>query len=95
MQGSTRKINYCQSCGGPTKHEIPKGEEKMRAICTLCGKIAYENPKMVSIYQYRSEKVPKNANSWYFGCEVGLPNNSLLFHNKKTPVTIHVTLKSC
>lgn len=44
---STRKINYCQSCGGPTKHEIPNGEEKMRAICTLCGKIAYENPKMV------------------------------------------------
>ncbi|KAI5671594.1 hypothetical protein M9H77_11958 [Catharanthus roseus] len=45
--GSTRKINYCQSCGGPMKHEIPNGEEKMRAICTLCGKIAYENPKMV------------------------------------------------
>ncbi|XP_073145184.1 nudix hydrolase 23, chloroplastic isoform X2 [Henckelia pumila] len=45
--GSNRKINFCQSCGGPTKHEIPDGEEKMRAICTLCGKIAYENPKMV------------------------------------------------
>ncbi|GFY80623.1 hypothetical protein Acr_01g0004320 [Actinidia rufa] len=24
----------------------PDGEEKMRAVCTLCGKIAYENPKM-------------------------------------------------
>ena len=48
MQGHTRKINFCQLCGGPTKHEIPDGEEKMRAVCTLCGKIAYENPKMVS-----------------------------------------------
>ncbi|XP_052173183.1 nudix hydrolase 23, chloroplastic isoform X2 [Diospyros lotus] len=46
--GTTRKINFCQSCGGPMKHEIPDGEEKLRAICTLCGKIAYENPKMDS-----------------------------------------------
>ncbi|KAA8518275.1 hypothetical protein F0562_015842 [Nyssa sinensis] len=45
--GNTRKIKFCQLCGGPTKHEIPDGEEKMRAICTLCGKISYENPKMV------------------------------------------------
>ncbi|KAF5474044.1 hypothetical protein F2P56_005985 [Juglans regia] len=45
--GNVRKINFCQSCGGPTKHEIPDGEEKMRAICTVCGKIAYQNPKMV------------------------------------------------
>ncbi|KAK6945378.1 NUDIX hydrolase domain [Dillenia turbinata] len=42
----TRKISFCQWCGGRTKHEIPEGEEKMRAICTLCGKIAYQNPKM-------------------------------------------------
>ncbi|XP_057768746.1 nudix hydrolase 23, chloroplastic isoform X2 [Salvia miltiorrhiza] len=45
--GFTRKINFCQLCGGPTKHEVPDGEEKTRAICTRCGKIAYENPKMV------------------------------------------------
>ncbi|KAI3446419.1 hypothetical protein Pfo_003084 [Paulownia fortunei] len=45
--GISRKINFCQWCGGPTKHEIPDGEEKTRAICTRCGKIIYENPKMV------------------------------------------------
>ncbi|MED6182347.1 Nudix hydrolase 23, chloroplastic [Stylosanthes scabra] len=42
-----RNIKFCQWCGGPTKHDIPDGEEKLRAICTLCGKIAYQNPKMV------------------------------------------------
>lgn len=45
--GISRRIKFCQLCGGPTKHEVPDGEEKMRAICTLCGRIAYENPKMV------------------------------------------------
>ncbi|KAF3442648.1 hypothetical protein FNV43_RR16564 [Rhamnella rubrinervis] len=47
VAGNVRKINFCQSCGGPTKHEKPDGEEKIRAICTICGKIAYQNPKMV------------------------------------------------
>ncbi|KAE8689981.1 Nudix hydrolase 23 [Hibiscus syriacus] len=45
--GNVHKIKFCQWCGGPAKHEIPDGEEKIRAICTLCGKIAYQNPKMV------------------------------------------------
>ncbi|CAO2831840.1 unnamed protein product [Amaranthus hypochondriacus] len=45
--GNIRKINFCQWCGSPTKNEIPDGDEKMRAICTSCGKIAYQNPKMV------------------------------------------------
>ncbi|KAD4888741.1 hypothetical protein E3N88_20814 [Mikania micrantha] len=47
VQGNTRKINFCQLCGGPTKYEKPDGDEKERAICTICGKISYENPKMV------------------------------------------------
>lgn len=48
VQGIVRSINFCQWCGGRTKHEVPDGEEKPRAICTLCGKIAYQNPKMVT-----------------------------------------------
>ncbi|PWA69158.1 nudix hydrolase [Artemisia annua] len=47
VQVNSRKVNFCQLCGGPTKYEIPDGEEKERAICTLCGRITYENPKMV------------------------------------------------
>lgn len=45
------KIHYCQVCGSPTKHTIPDGEEKIRAICTSCGRIHYENPKMVRLQQ--------------------------------------------
>ncbi|XP_022634769.1 nudix hydrolase 23, chloroplastic isoform X2 [Vigna radiata var. radiata] len=45
--GNVRHINFCQWCGGSTKNDIPEGEEKLRAICTVCGKIAYQNPKMV------------------------------------------------
>lgn len=42
-----RNVRFCQWCGGQTKHGIPDDEEKLRAICTVCGKITYQNPKMV------------------------------------------------
>ncbi|RZB91579.1 Nudix hydrolase 23, chloroplastic isoform C [Glycine soja] len=45
--GDVQNVKFCQWCGGPTKHEIPEGEERLRAICTSCGKITYQNPKMV------------------------------------------------
>ncbi|KAI4300684.1 hypothetical protein L6164_034032 [Bauhinia variegata] len=42
-----RNSKFCQWCGGSTKHDVPEGEQRMRAICTICGKITYQNPKMV------------------------------------------------
>nr|AFK39446.1 unknown [Lotus japonicus] len=47
VPANVRSIKFCQWCGGSTKHDIPDGEEKFRAICTVCGRIAYQNPKMV------------------------------------------------
>ncbi|KAK7285477.1 hypothetical protein RJT34_20250 [Clitoria ternatea] len=44
---NVRNVKFCQWCGGSTKQDIPEGEEKLRAICTICGRIAYQNPKMV------------------------------------------------
>lgn len=41
------KISFCPACGGATEHRIPTGEEKPRAICTSCGIVHYQNPKMV------------------------------------------------
>ncbi|ONM23390.1 Nudix hydrolase 23 chloroplastic [Zea mays] len=41
------KIKFCPACGSPTKLAIPDGDEKMRAVCSSCGGVHYENPKMV------------------------------------------------
>uniref|UniRef100_A0A804QEX3 Nudix hydrolase domain-containing protein n=1 Tax=Zea mays TaxID=4577 RepID=A0A804QEX3_MAIZE len=41
------KIKFCPACGSPTKLAIPDGDEKMRAVCSSCGRVHYENPKMV------------------------------------------------
>ncbi|KAJ1396043.1 NUDIX hydrolase domain [Sesbania bispinosa] len=37
--GNVRSIKFCQWCGGSTKYDIPDGEEKLRAICTICGRL--------------------------------------------------------
>ncbi|KAK8966656.1 hypothetical protein KSP40_PGU016270 [Platanthera guangdongensis] len=41
-----KKDKFCQSCGSQTKEVIPDGDEKTRVVCTVCGTIHYENPKM-------------------------------------------------
>ncbi|XP_073105854.1 nudix hydrolase 23, chloroplastic isoform X2 [Elaeis guineensis] len=48
-------ISFCQACGNPTKDVVPEGEEKIRAVCTVCGRIHYENPKMMIWYSTTQE----------------------------------------
>ncbi|KAG7017553.1 Nudix hydrolase 23, chloroplastic [Cucurbita argyrosperma subsp. argyrosperma] len=36
-------------------HGIPDDEEKLRAICTVCGKITYQNPKMILLCKRKIE----------------------------------------
>lgn len=38
---------YCPSCGGPLVRRRPPGDERERQVCTACGRIHYENPKIV------------------------------------------------
>ena len=40
-------IHFCSSCGAPVTHAIPEGDNIARHICTRCGTIHYQNPKMV------------------------------------------------
>lgn len=40
-------MNFCSLCGAPVKHQIPTGDSLLRAVCTSCGTIHYENPKLV------------------------------------------------
>jgi ADP-ribose pyrophosphatase YjhB (NUDIX family) len=41
-------IKFCQYCGGKTEDKIPKGDDHIRAICTQCKAIHYQNPKVIT-----------------------------------------------
>ncbi len=40
-------IHYCTQCGSTVETRIPSGDERARQVCTVCGNIHYQNPKMV------------------------------------------------
>ena len=40
-------MNYCSACGARVEHCVPPGDTLPRYVCTNCGAIHYENPKMV------------------------------------------------
>ncbi|RMH65742.1 MAG: NUDIX domain-containing protein, partial [Calditrichaeota bacterium] len=40
-------MKYCSACGAPVKIKIPEGDNRPRYVCEQCGKIHYENPRMV------------------------------------------------
>ena len=43
----TIRMNFCSACGARVEHRVPPGDSLPRHICTNCGTIHYENPKMV------------------------------------------------
>lgn len=40
-------IRYCISCGGAVERLKPADDDHDRAVCTGCGHVHYENPKVV------------------------------------------------
>jgi len=40
-------MNYCSQCGGGVDLAIPEGDHLPRHICSQCGEIHYQNPKVV------------------------------------------------
>jgi len=40
-------MNFCSACGAQVEHRVPPGDSLPRYICTDCGIVHYENPKMV------------------------------------------------
>ncbi|WP_154223181.1 NUDIX hydrolase [Marinicella rhabdoformis] len=42
------EINFCNLCGATSEQSIPEGDDKPRAVCTQCGHIQYQNPKIVN-----------------------------------------------
>ena len=40
-------IKFCSQCGSPTRLSIPEGDNRQRAICTVCNHIHYTNPRVI------------------------------------------------
>ncbi len=38
---------HCSQCGARTDRRVPPGDGRERTVCTACGAIHYENPKLV------------------------------------------------
>ena len=42
------RVNYCSHCGARVRQEIPSGDNRSRDVCTDCGMIHYQNPRIVT-----------------------------------------------
>ena len=40
-------MNFCSHCAAPLVSLIPQDDNRPRSICTSCGRIHYQNPKIV------------------------------------------------
>lgn len=43
----SRHDRYCPRCGRPTAAQVPEGDHRERRVCTACGVIHYDNPRVV------------------------------------------------
>ncbi|MEY4582008.1 MAG: hypothetical protein RL701_6711 [Pseudomonadota bacterium] len=40
-------MKFCNLCAAPVERRVPVGEDRERYVCSTCGTIHYENPRMV------------------------------------------------
>ncbi len=41
-------MNFCPKCGAPVAQRVPDGDHLPRSVCTACGTVHYDNPKLVA-----------------------------------------------
>jgi len=41
-------MNFCSHCGQPVTLCIPAGDNRARHVCTACGTVHYQNPRIVA-----------------------------------------------
>jgi ADP-ribose pyrophosphatase YjhB (NUDIX family) len=41
-------MNFCSHCGQPVALRMPSGDHRLRFVCDGCGRIHYQNPKIVA-----------------------------------------------
>lgn len=47
MSGQHNPMNFCSHCGAPVELKVPPGDSLARHVCSRCGTIHYQNPRMV------------------------------------------------
>jgi ADP-ribose pyrophosphatase YjhB (NUDIX family) len=40
-------MKYCSVCGAPVELRLPPDDNRTRHVCTACGEIHYQNPKLI------------------------------------------------
>jgi ADP-ribose pyrophosphatase YjhB (NUDIX family) len=40
-------MNFCSHCAKPVQQVIPPNDDRIRFVCQACGRVHYENPKLV------------------------------------------------
>ena len=40
-------MKFCPECGAPVQLSLPQDDHRERHVCTVCGTIHYENPKLI------------------------------------------------
>jgi ADP-ribose pyrophosphatase YjhB (NUDIX family) len=41
-------MKFCPSCGQLTRLRVPEGDHRTRIVCTACGDVHYQNPRIVA-----------------------------------------------
>jgi ADP-ribose pyrophosphatase YjhB (NUDIX family) len=41
-------MNFCPNCGAGIERRIPEGDHLPRFVCTACGTVHYQNPKLIA-----------------------------------------------
>jgi ADP-ribose pyrophosphatase YjhB (NUDIX family) len=41
-------MNFCSDCGGRLLVKVPRDDDRRRHVCSACGKVHYQNPKIVT-----------------------------------------------
>jgi len=41
-------MKFCSECAHPVEYKIPEDDNRQRAVCTQCGTIHYQNPRIIA-----------------------------------------------
>ena len=51
-------MKFCGECGATLSWQIPPGDDRERAVCSRCGVVHYENPRvLVAVFLYHGKKM--------------------------------------